>query len=407
MTAEDLSNPQLAPEPFLDEPMAEIEEERGAIEPLEPASRRPGGPVARRIYSTGNAEVDRLVTEIVRVLAEQSQASNAGASPPDLELTREMLTSTLRVFLQRSTRAELKLVNAALKEFAYSFRLFAPYRNLRKVSIFGSARVEPGDAAYVAARDFAREIAERGWMVITGAGPGIMAAGHEGAGAEQSFGANIRLPGLNPANIYIARDGKLINFKYFFTRKVTFMKEASAFVLLPGGWGTLDETFELLTLTQTGKSDLHPIVLLEPEGGTYWRRWLDFQRNEVLSRGFINEADLALFRLAMTPREAVAEVEGFYANYQSARFVGERLVLRLKQAPTAEALDRLNREFADLLDHGTLEVIRPTPPEVREGDALELQRLAFYPRHSYGRIRQLVDELNRLQAPDAIGAELN
>jgi len=305
-----------------------------------------------------------------------------------------MLTSVLRLELQGATRAEKKMVNAALKEFAYSFRVFAPYRNLPKVSIFGSARVEPGDPSYVAARDFARAIAERGWMVITGAGPGIMAAGHEGAGAEQSFGANMRLPALNPANDYIAKDGKLINFKYFFTRKVTFLKESSAFVLLPGGWGTLDECLELLTLTQTGKSDLHPIVLLQPQGSTYWQEWLDFMRDQVLKRGFILESDLSLLCIASTIDEAVAEIERFYSNYHSARFVGERLILRLNRAPDEATLQRLNTEFADLLEQGAIEVIEATPPEVRDNDALDKERVALYPQHHYGLIRQLIDALN-------------
>jgi uncharacterized protein (TIGR00730 family) len=252
----------------------------------------------------------------------------------------------------------------------------------------------PGDHAYNAAHDFARLIAERGWMVITGAGPGIMAAGHEGAGAGQSFGANIRLPFLNPANVYIARDGKLINFKYFFTRKVTFMKESSAFVLLPGGFGTLDEAFELLTLIQTGKSDLHPVVLLEPQGSSYWNAWDGFIRAQVLDRGMISREDLALYKIARTAGEAVEEIEAFYRNYQSARFVGDRLVLRLKRAPSSETLARLNADFADLLDHGAFEVIAPTAPELRDNDALEHERLAFFPVHSYGRLRQLIDELN-------------
>jgi uncharacterized protein (TIGR00730 family) len=364
---------------------ADPEEERGAIEPLEPASRRPGGPVARRIYSTGNAQLDRLVLDVV-----------AQVETEDADLLREMLTTDLRLVLQRATRAELKMVNAAMKEFAYSFRVFAPYRHLRKVAIFGSARVQRGDPAYIAARDFAHEMAQRGWMVITGAGPGIMAAGHEGAGAEHSFGVNIRLPALNPANVYIAKDGKLINFKYFFTRKVTFMKESSAFVLMPGGFGTLDETFELLTLVQTGKSSLHPVVLLEPAGSTYWKAFREFVEGQVLGRGFISPDDLALFKVATTAAEAVGEIERFYANYQSARFVGDRLVLRLKRAPDAEALERLNRDFADLLDHGSFEVIPPTLPELREGDSLDSERLAFFPVHAYGRLRQLVDELNRL-----------
>jgi uncharacterized protein (TIGR00730 family) len=288
------------------------------------------------------------------------------------------------------------MVNAAMKEFAYSFRVFAPYQHLPKVSIFGSARVMPGDPEYIAARDFAREMASRGWMVITGAGPGIMAAGHEGAGASQSFGANIRLPFLNPANVYIARDGKLINFKYFFTRKVTFMKESKAFVLLPGGWGTLDEAFELLTLVQTGKSDLHPVVLLEPAGSTYWKAWDEFIRAQVLKRGFISEDDVSIYKVAGTVEDAVGEIAQFYANYRSARFVGDRLVLRLERAPDEAALARINQDFADLLDHGAFDVIPPTAPEVREGDQLDAKRLAFFPVHAYGRLRELIDTLNAL-----------
>jgi uncharacterized protein (TIGR00730 family) len=360
-------------------------DEQSAIEPLEPASRRPGGPVARRIYGTGDAALDAKVDVLLHDL-----------ESPDIDLVREMVASTLRLARQHASRAEMKLVNSALKELAYSFRVFAPYAGQRKVSIFGSARTEPGDPAYVATREFARQIAERGWMVITGAGPGIMAAGHEGAGAEHSFGANIRLPMLNPANIYIAKDGKLINFKYFFTRKVTFIKESNAFVLLPGGFGTLDETYELLTLMQTGKSDLHPVVLLEPAGSTYWQGWLDFARGELMKRGLISPSDLSLFRVAETPEDAVEEIERFYANYQSARFVGDRLVLRLKRAPAPAQLALINRDHADLLARDAFEVIGPTKPEIRDNDALECARLAFYPKHEYGRLRELIDDLNRM-----------
>jgi uncharacterized protein (TIGR00730 family) len=373
-----------------------VEDERGAIEPLEPESRRARGPVYRRIYTSGNPELDGKVNEIIDTLTYTTPGLEQPVDPADLELVREMLSSSLRLATQHATRAEMKMVNAAMKEFAYSFRVFAPYRHLRKVSIFGSARVERGADMYDATREFAQQIADAGWMVITGAGPGIMAAGHEGAGAEQSFGANIRLPGLNPANAYIAKDGKLINFKYFFTRKVTFLKESDAFVLLPGGWGTLDECFELLTLTQTGKSDLHPIVLLEPPGSTYWRDWLLFIRDNVLARHYINESDLALLRVATTPQEAVDELERFYANYRSARFVGERLVLRIERAPDARTLAHLNETFADLIERGAIEVVDPLPPEVRDEDGLEYKRIAFYPKHAYGRIRQLIDELNTL-----------
>ncbi len=380
----------------LQESLSTDGEAPGALEPLEPAKRRPGGPVARRIYSTGRKDLDRLVAETLTSLEAGAPGEASPIHPATLELAREMLTSSLRLVLQDATRAELKLVNAALKEFAYSFRVFAPYSDLPKVSIFGSARVAPGEPAYLAARDFATAMAAKGWMVITGAGPGIMAAGHEGAGASQSFGANIQLPAFNPANAYIAKDDKLINFKYFFTRKVTFLKESKAFVLLPGGWGTLDEAFELLTLIQTGKSDLHPVVLLEPEGSSYWHRWLEFLREEVLARGFIMESDLSLLCIANDADKAVNEIEAFYRNYQSARFVGDRLVLRLKQAPGPEALSRLNRDFADLLDEGSFEVIQPTSVEKRDEDSLDSERLAFFPKHAYGRLRQLIDVLNGL-----------
>lgn len=361
------------------------DEERGVIEPLEPASRRPTGPVARRIYTAGDPALDGKILEIIELLSE-----------PDLDLVQEMLASVLRLKRQNASRAELKMVNSALKEFAYTFRVFAPYRDRQIVSIFGSARTKEGEPAYKAAKEFAAEMARLGWMVITGAGFGIMQAGHEGAGAEHSFGANIRLPGVNPANVYIANDNKLINYKYFFTRKVTFMKESDAFVLLPGGMGTLDEAFELLTLIQTGKSDIHPVVMLEPEGSTYWTEWLEFIKGELLARALISPGDLSLFRIASTTAEAVEEILGFYANYHSARFVGDRLILRLHRAPDEAGLARLNEEFADLLDHGSFRVIDATPPEIREGECLDHERLAFYPVHNYGRIRELIDVLNKL-----------
>jgi uncharacterized protein (TIGR00730 family) len=375
-------------------PVGDEEEQRGVIEPLEPERRRPRGPVSRRVYTTGNPEIDIEIQELLGKISSGLPGRDEPIDSADLELVREIVTSAVRLVAQRASRAEMKMVNAALKEFAYSFRVFAPYRDLRKVSIFGSARVEQGEESYNAARDFARLIAEKGWMVITGAGPGIMAAGHEGAGAEHSFGANIRLPSLNPANAYIARDGKLTNFKYFFTRKVTFLKESSAFVLLPGGWGTLDEAFELLTLTQTGKAPPHPIILLEPKGSTYWQEWIAFIEHEVEDRNFLLPSDLSLYRLAMSPEEAVEEIERFYANYQSARFIGNRLVLRMRRAPDGELVARLNEDFADLLVEGEFEVVQATAPEIKDNDDLDCERLAFYPNHHYGRLRELIDVLN-------------
>jgi uncharacterized protein (TIGR00730 family) len=270
----------------------------------------------------------------------------------------------VRLVTHNATRAELKLVNAALKEFAYAFRVFAPYRGMSKVSIFGSARVKPGEPEYIAARDFAAQIANHGWMVITGAGPGIMAAGHEGAGAEHSFGANIRLPGLNPANAYIAKDGKLINFKYFFTRKVTFLKESDAFVLMPGGWGTLDETFELLTLAQTARAT-PPVVFLEPQASTYRKTWTTYPRAGDGAR-FISEDDVSLYKVASTvPRQSAKSSASTRTTARPT--VGDRLVLRLNRAPDEQRLPHQRRLPASSTT-APFEVIAPTPPELKEGD---------------------------------------
>jgi uncharacterized protein (TIGR00730 family) len=213
----------------------------------------------RRRYETGDAELDAAIDELVE----------ASLASPNHDLLRELLTSCVRLVRQGSDRGELKLVNAALKEFVYSFRVFQRYEGVRKLAVFGSARLPPGDPNYECAREFSLAMAERGWMVITGAGGGIMEAGHAGAGAERSFGASIRLPTEEP-NELIVRDAKLINFKYFFTRKVTFVKESDAAALFPGGYGTMDEVFEVLTLMQTGKSEIRPVVLVEAEGSTYW-----------------------------------------------------------------------------------------------------------------------------------------
>jgi uncharacterized protein (TIGR00730 family) len=341
----------------------------------------------RRRYATGDAELDAGIEELVR----------AADLADDADLATEMVTSIVRMARGKANRGELKLVNAALKEFAYAFGVFAPYRHIRKASIFGSSRVTAEDPSYACAREFASRISDKGWMVITGAGPGVMEAGQEGAGAEQSFGLNIRLPFASEANPIIESDPKLINFRYFFTRKVTFLKESDAFVLLPGGFGTLDEAFELLTLVQTGKSDLHPVVRLEPPGGTYWAEWWAFVEERLAQRGLISRDDLHLLHHTDDVDTAVREVVGFYRNYQSQRYVEGRLVLRLRRAPGKADLARLSRRFADILERGRFEVVPPLPAEVADDDALDCDRLAFYfNRRSYGRLREFVDELNRL-----------
>jgi hypothetical protein len=314
----------------------------------------------------------------------------------DAELAREIVMTALKLAREQVSRLDRKIVNTALKEMRHAFRVFAPYKAVRKVTIFGSARTKKGDPAYTVTRDFSRAISERGWMVITGAGPGIMEAGHEGAGDKLSFGVNIRLPFEAKPNPVIANDSKLINFKYFFTRKLTFMKEADAFVLVPGGFGTMDETFELMTLVQTGKADLQPIVLLDPPGGHYWEKFDAFLRAELLDAGFIDEDDLALYRRVDSVDDAVQEIEGFYRVFHSQRMVGNKLILRLNLMPDDSTLDELSREFADIL-RGPIVPVQASKAEIRDEDVPNLPRISLqFDRHHIGRLRQLVDRLNEL-----------
>jgi len=331
-----------------------------------------------------------LPPEIARLLDDYL----AELSGPDADLAREIVTTALLMGREQVSRLDRKIVNSSLKEMRRAFRVFAPYKGVRKVSIFGSARTVRGDPEYEAAAEFSRQIAERGWMVITGAGPGIMEAGQEGAGVARSFGVNIRLPFEAKPNPVIANDSKLINFKYFFTRKLTFMKEADAFVLLPGGFGTMDEAFELLTLVQTGKSDLYPIVLLDAVDGSYWRAFDRYIRGDLLSRRLIDPDDVLLYRQARTPADAVHEIDSFYRVYHSSRMVGERLILRLTTMPDPRAVEELSTEFADIL-RGPIEPVGPSRGEIDDRDLPELPRLSLpFDRQHVGRLRVLVDRLN-------------
>jgi hypothetical protein len=277
----------------------------------------------------------------------------------------------------------------------YAFHVFDPYRDAFKVAIFGSARTEPDDPLYGQARALAAAMAARDWMVITGAGPGIMEAGIEGAGPERAFGVSIRLPFEASTSQFIAGDPKLVNFRYFFTRKLSFIKEADGFVLLPGGYGTLDEAFELLTLMQTGKAQPGPVVLLDVPGGTYWQSWEAFVRRELLDRGYVSGHDLCMVKVTDDIDVAVDEVTGFYSNYDSQRFVEGRLVLRLRAAPDAAALDALSEEFADIIARGRIERIEVTAAELADDDRVELDRVAlWFDRHGWPRLRELIDRLN-------------
>jgi hypothetical protein len=238
-------------------------------------------------------------------------------------------------------------------------------------------------------------MAAAGFMVITGAGPGIMQAGHEGAGPEMSFGANIRLPWEQNANPVIQRDEKLITFKYFFTRKLTFIRHSDALALFPGGFGTLDEGYEALTLMQTGKSQLMPLILIDKPGGTYWKTWDRQVRDHLLRNELISEQDLSLYQYTDRVEEAARWITRFYRNYHSSRFVGDRLVIRLKHPPTVTALAALNEDFADLIEGRPIQAVEATPEEREDDDWVELPRIALgFDRKSYGRLRELIDRLN-------------
>ena len=314
-----------------------------------------------------------------------------------VRLAKEMLDSAFGLVEDAPATLDLKIAAAALAEMREAFAMFAPYRDISKVTVFGSARTLTNDPLYAQATEIARLLAHRGWMVVTGAGPGIMQAAMEGAGREQSIGVSIRLPFEQGANPVIAGDEKSVSMKYFFTRKLMLVKESRAFVCLPGGFGTLDETFELLTLLQTGKAAPAPIVLLDVPGGTYWPAWERFVREEVVEPGRARADDMLLYHIADDVDAAAGEILGFYRNYHSIRYVGRKLVVRLRAAPRPEELDALSDQFADICRRGRIEVTAPLSPEVSDGDHLALPRIAFdCDRSRQGRLRVLIDAVNRL-----------
>ncbi|HLK45409.1 MAG TPA: TIGR00730 family Rossman fold protein [Acidimicrobiales bacterium] len=331
------------------------------------------------------AAVDRLVDGLEGVVLARQQR----------DLVVSMVETVVGMARTDSDLLDLKIVDTALKEMAEAFEVFRPWRSVRKVTMFGSARTAPDDPIYVLARDLARRLATEGWMIVTGAGPGIMAAGTEGAGRDLSFGVNIRLPHEQGANAFIAQDPKLVEMRYFFTRKLMLIKESHAYVVLPGGFGTLDECFELLTLLQTGKAEPAPVVLVETPGEGFWHAWLRFVEHEVVPRGYVSAPDLGFFRIVTSVDEAVAEIQRYYRNYHSARWVGDLLVLRLARLPDDASLVALSAKFADILKSGRIRATKPLPPERTAGDHLDLERVALrFDKFSYARLRELIDALN-------------
>jgi uncharacterized protein (TIGR00730 family) len=350
-----------------------------------------------RSYQIGDAELDGRLNALVT----DAVAQHDGHAH-DEDLIREMVVSILKMHRDDTDRGDLKIVNSALKELRYSFLVFSRYRDMPKVTMYGSARTAPEDPNYQLAAHFANLMADTyQWMVVTGAGPGIMEAGNLGAGTDYGFGVNIRLPFEADPNPYV-HESRLINFKYFFTRKLMFVKESDAFVVFPGGFGTQDETFELLTLIQTGKSDMHPVVLMEAEGTGYWDEWFDFV-GALRDQEMIAPDDLSLFSYTNSAEEAASEIRRFYDNYHSQRYVEGKLVLRLKHEPSESLITQLNDEFSDILVSGAIEKIAATPQEVKTNDNIDLPRIRLhFDRRHLGRLRLMVDRLNAAaQVPPA------
>jgi uncharacterized protein (TIGR00730 family) len=314
---------------------------------------------------------------------------------------RDVLADILRTAYELAgddaDRLNLKITRDALKEMRAAFKMFAPYEGVRKATVFGSARTHPSDPLYDRARDLAHRLAEAGWMVITGAGPGIMEAAAKGAGREQSFGVNIRLPFEEGINEVLADADKFVSMKYFFTRKLMLIKESSGFVCLPGGFGTQDETFELLTLFQTGKATPSPLVLLDVDGEGYWNGWQTFVDGQLAANGLISPNDDHLYLVTDDVGEAVAAIRGFWRNYHSIRWVGTRLVVRLQAEPTPAEIDELNERFGDLVLEGRIAASRPLPPEVSDRDQLDLPRLVMrFDVRQGGRFRAFIEAVNQL-----------
>lgn len=336
-------------------------------------------------YEVGNEPIDKLIHELVGCCA-----------PAETEhLLREIITTAVKLGKESTDKGDLKLINNALKELRYSFKIFAPYRGIKKVIIFGSARSAKTSAEYQMAEEFARKMTDKGYMVVTGGGPGVMEAGNKGARSGMEFALNIRLPYEQKPNPYIDEKDKIINFKYFFTRKLMFVKETDATVLFPGGFGTHDEGFEMLTLIQTGKSRPRPVVMMEPKGSTYWAIWKRFIGRELFRNGFISKEDFGLFHIAKNVDDAISYIDNFYSVYHSIRYVAGTTVVRLNRPISSKTLKTMNEKFKDILTSGEIKVSPPLRAELLKEEFPELPRLVmkFNFRH-YGRLYEMIHLIN-------------
>ncbi len=341
----------------------------------------------RDVFNAWDPAVLAKIDELLKT------ATAPGAGEDNSDLVREIIVTALKTQNAQLDRGDVKILNRALRELRYGFRIFKSYRDHRKVTIFGSARTKPSDPEYKMAERFAARMAKAGFMTITGAGPGIMQAGNQGAGKGNSFGVNIRLPFEQHPNEFISKDTLFIDCRFFFTRKLMFLKETSAVALFPGGFGTHDEGMEVLTLVQTGKCDPMPIVMVEKPGSGYWEDWEKYVKKQLLKPGKISPEDMGLFKVTSSVEEAVREITGFYRNYHSLRYVKEKLVIRLQRAPSEKLLEKVRKDFKDIAAKGAAFEVTEAYPE--ETDHRDLPRLSFvFNRFNFGRLRQLINALN-------------
>lgn len=337
-------------------------------------------------FKRTEGEIDKAIDRLIEMVDEIDHP----------ELVREMIIAALKSGKEKNDRAHLRLMNSTMKEMRFTGKIFGPYRGVRKVTVFGSARTKPEEPIYEMARLFGRKLADAGYMVITGGGSGIMQAANEGAGPEKSFGVNILLPFEQKPNPVLVGNPRLITYKYFFNRKVAFLKEADAVALFPGGFGTLDEAMETLTLLQTGKHNPLPLVLVDEPGGTYWSRWIRFFREELLSEGYIIERDFRLFESVDSIDAAVKSINQFYSRYHSIRYINKRLIIRLQSAIDDACLKELNHKFSDILHPGgKIYLSKALAEEADEPEISHLPRLIVdFNLQDFGSLRTLIDEIN-------------
>jgi len=336
-------------------------------------------------FSRPNVNVDQLIAQLLEITGDVHEP----------EIVREMLLSVLKIGQDIDYMADLKLINRTLREMRFTAKVFGPYRHKKKVTIFGSARTPPDDEMYIKCVKFSRMLAEKGYMIITGGGPGIMQAGNEGAGSDNSFAVNIRLPFEQQPNPVMYRNKRLITYKYFFNRKVAFVKEADAVAVFPGGFGTLDEAMEVFTLIQTGKTAPKPLILIDDADG-YWEQFFDFVKQSLLVKGFISGEDFSIFTVTKDEHEAARVIDDFYRVYHSIRFIDHRLVIRLNKELTPEQVAILEDEFSELIKDGdSIRCCGRFPEEADEPDLADLPRISMvFDHHHYGLLLALIHRIN-------------